>query len=626
MVVRGFQAERGLDRRSENLGLGALCSYYDRCYVCMSFVWPCVSLWRWSTCDLFLGRILSMLSWLVGLVDGCYHDALPWLYRLQSQVLRNLGVMSANFEGAKGTMPRGRPRKHPDVEVSNAAREVAIGSGESDAESSRPQIGSKIRTTNSADAEAWLTLIEKCFRVTRCTEDRKMTDACEWSFQELKKRLVRAPVLTLPTPGVEFEIYCDASHQGVGCVLMQKGKVVAYASRQLKKHEYALSRKSSHSNITLSSIGSSLLRELKMGEAAVLCVPSDQAIKDILEEAHSSTYAMHPGSTKIYRTLKKHYWWPETSGTPKSSSSAGMEIGAYLRRQQDFYLVKVTFTLDKLAKLYVDKIVSAYGAPVSIVSDPDSRFTSKFCPSLQQALGTKFHFSTAFHPHIDCLSERTIQTLEDMLRACVLQFKGNWDAHLSLMEFAYNNSFHSSIGMTPYEALYGRRCRTPVCWDEVGERKLVGPELVQTTSENVKFIRERLKTVKDRQKRYADKHQRDLEFEVSDKVFLKLSPWKGVLRFGRKEKLSPKFIGSYEILECIGYAAYHLASPMELSSINDVFHVSMLRKYVPDPSHILEAQPVHLKENLSYEDEPIQILNKKEQMLRNKVIPLVKVL
>ena len=223
-----------------------------------------------------------------------------------------------------------------------------------------------------------------------------------------------------------------------------------------------------------------------------------------------------------------------------------------LMKTTRFLLVKVTFTLDKLVKLYVDKIVSAYGAPVSIVSDWDSRFTSKFWPSLQQALGTKLHFSTAFHPQTDGQSERTIQTLEDM-------FKGNWDAHLPLMEFTNNNSFYSSIGMTPYEALYGTRYRTPMCWDEVGERQLVGPELVQITSENVKIIREKLKTTQDRQKCYADKRGKDLEFEFGEKVFLKLSPWKGVFCFGKKRKLSPRFIGPYEILERIGPATYCLA-------------------------------------------------------------------
>uniref|UniRef100_UPI0030D6F8C9 hypothetical protein n=1 Tax=Picosynechococcus sp. (strain ATCC 27264 / PCC 7002 / PR-6) TaxID=32049 RepID=UPI0030D6F8C9 len=246
-----------------------------------------------------------------------------------------------------------------------------------------------------------------------------------------------------------------------------------------------------------------------------------------------------------------------------------------------------------------------------------------FWLSLQQALGTKLKFSIAFHPQTDGQSERTIQTLEDMLRACVLQFKGSWDTHLSLMEFAYNNNYHSSIGMAPYEALYGRLCRTPICWGEVGERKLIGSELVQTTSENVKLIREKLKTAQDRQKSYADKRRRDLEFEVGDKVFLKLSPWKGILRFGRKGKLSP---GPYEILERIGPSAYRLALPTELSKVHDVFHVSLLRKYIPDPTHILETQPIQINEDLSYEEEPVQILDRKEQVLRTKTIPLVKVL
>ena len=119
--------------------------------------------------------------------------------------------------------------------------------------------------------------------------------------------------------------------------------------------------------------------------------------------------------------------------------------------------------MDKLASLYVSEIVKLHGVPLSIVSDRDPRFTSHFWGSLQQALGTKLHFSTAFHPQTDGQSERTIQTLEDMMRACVLEFKGNWDGHLPLIEFSYNNGYHSSVGMAPYEALYGRKCRSPVC-------------------------------------------------------------------------------------------------------------------------------------------------------------------
>ncbi|KAL4010206.1 hypothetical protein IC575_030459 [Cucumis melo] len=349
-----------------------------------------------------------------------------------------------------------------------------------------------------------------------------------------------------------------------------------------------------------------------------LCVPNISELKNaILEEAHSSAYAMHPGSTKMYRTLKKTYWW------------LGMkqEIVEYVDRCLIFQQVKPVrqrpggflnplrvsewkwehITMDflfglprtssehdgiwvivdrltkTLARLYVDKIVSQSGVPVSIVSDRDPRFTSKFWPSLQKAMGTGLKFSTSFHPQTDGQSERTIQTLEDILRACVLQLKGSWDTHLPLMEFAYNNSYQSSIAMTPYEALYGRPCRTLVCWNEVGERKLVGPELVQIATNNIKLIRENLRIAQDRQKSYTDKQRRNLEFQVGDQVFLKLSPWRGVIRFGRKGKLSPRYIGPYQITERVGPGAYRLELPIELARIHDVFHVSMLRKYIPDP-------------------------------------------
>ena len=145
-----------------------------------------------------------------------------------------------------------------------------------------------------------------------------------------------------------------------------------------------------------------------------------------------------------------------------------------------------------------------HGVPVSIVSDRDPKFTSRFWHSLQTALGTSLKFSTAFHPQTDGKSERTIQTLEDMLCGCVMDFKGSWDDYLPLIEFAYNNSYQSSIGMAPYEALYGRHCRTPLCWSEVGERQLLGPELIQQSVEGVKLIRERMRISQSRQNSYAD--------------------------------------------------------------------------------------------------------------------------
>ena len=163
-------------------------------------------------------------------------------------------------------------------------------------------------------------------------------------------------------------------------------------------------------------------------------------------------------------------------------------------------------------------------------------------------MGTKLIFRTAFHSQTDSQSERVIQVLEDLLRACALDLKGNWDDYLALVEFAYNNSFQASIGMSPFEGLYGRKCRSPVCWDDVGERKLLGPELVQLIVEKVALIKERLKTAQSRQKSYADNCRRDLEFEVGDHVFLKVSPMKSMMRFGRKGKFSSRFVGPFKII------------------------------------------------------------------------------
>ena len=146
-----------------------------------------------------------------------------------------------------------------------------------------------------------------------------------------------------------------------------------------------------------------------------------------------------------------------------------------------------------------------------------------------------------------------------------MKFKGSWDTHLVLMEFAYNNNYQSSIEMSPFEALYGRKYRTLVCWDEVGERRLVGPDLVQVTSEKVKVVRDNLKTTRDIQRSYENNSRRDLQFEIDDRVFLKIFPWKGVLRFARRGKLSPRFIGPYEIVSKVGPVGYRWKLPPELS-------------------------------------------------------------
>ncbi|KAL0544030.1 hypothetical protein IC582_019141 [Cucumis melo] len=634
--------------------------------------------------------------------------------------------------------------------------------------------------------------------------------ACEDSFQTLKQKLVTAPVLTVPDGSGSFVIYSDASKKGLGCVLMQQGKVVAYASRQLKSHEQnypthdlelaavvfalkiwrhylygekiqiftdhkslkyfftqkelnmrqrrwlelvkdydceilyhpgkanvvadALSRKVSHS-AALITRQAPLHRDLERAEIAVsvgavttqlaqltvqltlrqkiidaqsndpylvekrglaeagqtaefslssdggmlferrLCVPSDCAVKtELLSEAHSSPFSIHPGSTKMYQDLKRVYWWrnmkrevaefvskclvcqqvkaqrqkpagllqplsiPEwkwenvsmdfITGLPRTLRGFTViwVVVDRLTKSAHFVPGKSTYTASKWAQLYMSEIVRLHGVPVSIVSDRDARFTSKFWKGLQTAMGTRLDFSTAFHPQTDGQTERLNQVLEDMLRACALEFPGSWDSHLHLMEFAYNNSYQATIGMAPFEALYGRCCRSPVCWGEVGEQRLMGPELVQSTNEAIQKIRSRMHTAQSRQKSYADVRRKDLEFEIGDKVFLKVAPMKGVLRFERRGKLSPRFVGPFEILERIGPVAYRLALPPSLSTVHDVFHVSMLRKYVPDPSHVVDYEPLEIDENLSYVEQPVEVLAREVKTLRNKEIPLVKVL
>ena len=258
-----------------------------------------------------------------------------------------------------------------------------------------------------------------------------------------------------------------------------------------------------------------------------------------------------------------------------------------LTKSAHFLPVRMDYSMDRLAELYVKEIVRLHGVSLSIVLDRDSCFTSRFWKELQSALGTRLNFSTTFHPQIDGQFERLIQVLEDMLRGCVMEFTGSWDRYIPLIEFASYNSYQSSIGMAPYEALNGWRYKTPVCWTELNEHKVIGLDIVKDTEAKVQVIRQRLRATSDRQKSYADLKIKDIKYEVVDKVFLKVSPWRKVLRFGKKGKLSPRFIGPYEVLERIGPVAYRLALPSELAKLHDVFHVSMLRKYHSDESHIL---------------------------------------
>ncbi|KAJ9535831.1 hypothetical protein OSB04_un001012 [Centaurea solstitialis] len=558
----------------------------------------------------------------------------------------------------------------------------------------------------------------------------------EDAFQLLKQKLCNAPVLALPQGTEDFVVYCDASRQGLGCVLMQRDKVIAYASRQLKNHEQnytthdlelgavvfalkiwrhylwvellsdydceikyhpgkanvvadALSRKERAKPLrvrALEMLVHTSLKEdiLKAQEEALredrlkdetlhnlegrfdlktdgvryfkgrVWVPKTGNLRElILKEAHESRYSIHPGADKMYKDLKEYYWWPgmkkdvasyvgrcltcskvkaenqKPSVTKLPRTAKGHDtiwvIVDRLTKSAHFLPIREDYKMDKLARIYIKEVVTRHGVPISIISDRDSRFTSRFWQSLQKSLGSQLDWSTAYHPQTDGQSERTIQTLEDMLRACVIDFGGNWDDHLPLVEFSYNNSYHTSIQCAPYEALYGRKCRSPLSWVEVGDSQLTGPELIQETTDKIGLIRDRLKAARDRQKSYADNRRKPLEFQVGDRVLLKVSPWKGLVRFGKRGKLSPRYVGPFEIIERVGPVAYKLRLPEEMSEIHNTFHVSNLKKCITDESQVIPLEEVFVDKTLCFVEEPIEILDKEVKKLKRSKIPIVKV-
>ncbi|GKB29600.1 putative reverse transcriptase domain-containing protein [Tanacetum coccineum] len=281
----------------------------------------------------------------------------------------------------------------------------------------------------------------------------------------------------------------------------------------------------------------------------------------------------------MYQDLKSLYWW----------SNMKADIATYVSKC-----------------LTCAKVKAEHQKPSGMLQQPEipvwkwERITMDFVSrlprtpsgSLQKALGTNLDMSTAYHPQMDGQSERTIQTLEDMLRACVIGFGNSWDRHLPLVEFSYNNSYYASIKAAPYEALYGRKCRSPVYWSE---------------------------------KSYAVRRTKLLEFEVGDMVLLKVSPWKSAVRFGIRGNLSPHYIGPFRFLARVGTVAYTLELPEELKGIHSTFHVSNLKKCLAEGDIVVPMHDIQLDDKLHMIEEPVEIVDREIKRLKQSRIPIVKV-
>ena len=212
-----------------------------------------------------------------------------------------------------------------------------------------------------------------------------------------------------------------------------------------------------------------------------------------------------------------------------------------------------------------------------------------------------------------------------MLRAYAIQYGTSWDKNLPYAEFSYNNSYQASIKMSPFQALYGRRCRTPLHWDQPGEKQLFGSGIIEDAERQVRMIRENLRIAQTRQKSYADNRRRDLEFAVGDYVYLKVSPIRGLRRFKEKGKLAPRYIGPFKIIDRKGEVAYQLELPDRLSGVHDVFHVSQLKKCLRVPEEQLQEDELNVQDDLTYTEYPVQILETAERTTRNRVIKMCKV-
>ncbi|GKE38169.1 putative reverse transcriptase domain-containing protein, partial [Tanacetum coccineum] len=356
----------------------------------------------------------------------------------------------------------------------------------------------------------------------------------------LPKKLCSAPILALPEGSKDFIVYCDASikdHKSLQYIFDQKELNMRQCCwlELLSDYDSKIRYHPGKANVVADALSSKERNKPLRVRALVMTIrlnipkqilnaqtearkPENIKNQDVRglcdQQLHNQKYSIHPGSDKMYQDMKKLYWWPNMKADiatyvskcltcaklPKLSQGHDTiwVIVDRLTKSAIFVPMRETNLMEKLARIYLKEVVTRHGIHVSIICDRNPRFVLNFWRSLQKALGMNLDMSTAYHPQANGQSERTIQTLEDMLRTCMIDFRKGWVNHLPLVEFSYNNSYHASIKAASFKTLYGRKCRSPVCWAEVGEVQLTGLEIVQETTEKIIQIKQRIQAARDR--------------------------------------------------------------------------------------------------------------------------------